>query len=220
MTNVLELKSICRCFKQGDAEIKVLNEVSLQIERGEMVALLGASGSGKTTLLQIAGLLEKPDSGEVMICGQLTNNLSENQRTAIRLKSIGFIYQFHHLLPEFSALENVMMPLLAAGTSKSKASSEALELLKMVGLAGRASHRSAKLSGGEQQRVAILRAVISRPQLILADEPTGNLDPDNSELVFSFLHNLVREMGISALIATHNMELARRMDSVLDLSRK
>jgi lipoprotein-releasing system ATP-binding protein len=213
----LALDGIRREFRQGGAKLAVLNGASLSVHPGEAVALVGPSGSGKSTLLQIAGLLEKPDGGEVSIDGQACNLLSDLQRTAKRRRLIGFVYQYHHLLPEFSALENVVVPQMIAGRSRREAAERARRLLGHVGLTERLSHRPARLSGGEQQRVAIARALANRPKLLIADEPTGNLDPHTAEYVFDMLLDLVRRGGLAALIATHNLELARRMDRTLTL---
>ena len=213
----LSLDRIVRGFRQGGTTLEVLRGASLAVNAGKAIALVGPSGSGKSTLLQIAGLLEKPDGGEVMIDGQACNALSDTQRTAKRRRLIGFVYQYHHLLPEFSALENVVVPQMIAGRTRREAAERAKRLLGHVGLAERLTHRPARLSGGEQQRVAIARALANRPKLLIADEPTGNLDPHTAEYVFDMLLDLVRRGGLAALIATHNMELARRMDRMLAL---
>lgn len=215
----LVLSDVYRFYRQGETELKVLRGVDLSIAKGEIVALTGPSGAGKSTLLHVAGLLEPPDSGTVSIKGNLSGSLSDRERTEIRRSTLGFVYQFHHLLPEFSALENVMVPQMIAGVSKSDSASKAESLLTRLGLAARIEHRPAELSGGEQQRVAIARALANDPALLLADEPTGNLDQNTSNQVFDELVALVRERGFSALIATHNIELARRMDrevSIID----
>lgn len=215
---VLELKGIEKGYKQGKpGEVRVLRGADLAIGRGEVVALVAPSGAGKSTLLHIAGLLDTPDAGEVRIGGEEMARLSERRRTAVRRSDVGFIYQFHHLLPEFSAAENVILPQLANGAAQAAAAARAADLLARVGIADRADHRPAALSGGEQQRVAFCRALANAPKLLLADEPTGNLDPETSERVFSTLMNVVRETGLSALIATHNLELAARMDRVVRL---
>ncbi|HHH89150.1 MAG TPA: ABC transporter ATP-binding protein [Aliiroseovarius sp.] len=215
---VLDLQDIAKGYNHGKpSEVIVLKDASLQLERGEIVALVAPSGAGKSTLLHIAGLLDTPDKGAVVIRGQDTSALSDRARTRIRRQHVGFVYQFHHLLPEFSALENVVLPQLANGTSPRAAKARAMELLEKVGVANRARHRPAALSGGEQQRVAFCRALANTPALLLADEPTGNLDPETSETVFRVLVDLVRETGLSALIATHNHALAARMDRVLRL---
>ncbi len=209
---VLRLAGIVRRFEQGGRTLEVLRGASLDIGEGEMVALLGPSGSGKSTLLHVTGLLERPDGGEVSIAGNLCSGLGDRERTALRRKLLGFVYQFHHLLPEFSALENVMLPQMIAGESRSAAKARAGEMLERVGLSDRTGHRPAQLSGGEQQRVAMVRALANRPALLLADEPTGNLDPETASLVFEELLRLVREEGLSALIATHDSSVAGRMD--------
>lgn len=214
---VLDLKSITRSFMQGGQELKVLCGVDLSLKRGEIVALTGASGSGKSTLLQIAGLLDTPSNGEIVIEGINASKASDKERTALRLKHLGFVYQFHHLLPEFSAAENIAVPQMIAGVAQEKATTRALELLDALGLAERASHRPAELSGGEQQRVAIARAFANNPSLIFADEPTGNLDPRTSETVFDMFVSVARSRGLSALVATHNPDLARRMDRIVTL---
>jgi len=213
----LELHGIERSFVQGANRLQVLRGASLALKRGEGVALVGPSGAGKSTLLHIAGLLEQPDGGEVMIEGRPCRQLGDSERTAIRRRTLGFVYQFHHLLPEFSALENVMVPQMIAGVARDAARERARALLALVGLEPRASHRPARLSGGEQQRVAIVRALANEPQVLLADEPTGNLDPHTAETVFDELLKLVRQTGLAALIATHNPELAKRMDRVIAL---
>lgn len=213
----LALRGVTRVFRQGERQLKVLRGIDLTLTRGELVALVGPSGAGKSTLLHIAGLLERPDGGSVEVGGIACSTLSDSDRTRIRRDTVGFVYQFHHLLPEFSALENVMLPQLIAGLSKREARERARQLLGMVGLAERASHRPGRLSGGEQQRVAIVRAIANVPRVLLADEPTGNLDPSTAEGVFQQLQKLVKATGLSALIATHNLDLARRMDRVLEL---
>jgi lipoprotein-releasing system ATP-binding protein len=209
---VLRLDSVVRRFEQGGRTLQVLDGASLSIAAGEVVAMVGPSGSGKSTLLHVAGLLERPDEGDVVVDGTSCGSLGDRGRTAVRRRVLGFVYQFHHLLPEFSALENVMMPQLVAGGDRSAARSHAEGLLGRVGLSDRLGHRPGQLSGGEQQRVAITRALANRPKLLLADEPTGNLDPETSEKVFDELMRLVREEGLAALIATHNPEIAARMD--------
>jgi lipoprotein-releasing system ATP-binding protein len=215
---VLRLERLHRGFTQGSRRIDVLKGATASFYAGETVALLGPSGAGKSTLLQIAGLLEKPDSGAVVIndvdCGQL----NDNERTRMRRSDVGFVYQFHHLLPEFSALENVVLPQLILGKSRADADARAKALLDALGLEERRNHRPAQLSGGEQQRVAIARAVANGPKVLLADEPTGNLDPPTAERVFEQMMLLVREAGVAAVIATHNLELAARMDRVLRLA--
>lgn len=208
----LALGEIFHSYQQGEIELKVLQGANLSIRRGEIVALTGPSGAGKSTLLHIAGLLETATSGTVTIMGQAAGDLSDRERTEIRRDTLGFVYQFHHLLPEFSALENVIVPQMISGTLKADASRNARLLLSRLGLASRLEHRPSELSGGEQQRVAIARALANSPKLLLADEPTGNLDQKTSGQVFDELMTLVRERGLSALVATHNVELARKMD--------
>jgi lipoprotein-releasing system ATP-binding protein len=214
----LILKDIRRHFKQGrDGVLEVLRGASLVVEPGQIVALVGPSGAGKSTLLHIAGLLESPDQGEVWVAGQECGNLNDDRRTMLRRNALGFVYQYHHLLPEFSALENVAMPQMIAGIAGSQACDQARALLGRLGLAERVEHRPGQLSGGEQQRVAIARALANSPKVLLADEPTGNLDPHTADTVFHELLNLVRSTGIAALIATHNADLAQRMDKVVRL---
>jgi lipoprotein-releasing system ATP-binding protein len=213
----LALVAIERNFEQAGSSLHVLRGASLDLARGELVALVGPSGAGKSTLLHIAGLLERPDGGEVRIDGRDGGSLSDAARTEIRRRTLGFVYQYHHLLPEFSALENVIIPQLILGRSYREGERRARELLERVGLAGRADHRPARLSGGEQQRVAIVRAIANAPKVLLADEPTGNLDPATADGVFGELVRLARETGLAALIATHNPDLARRMDRVVRL---
>ncbi|WP_028955873.1 ABC transporter ATP-binding protein [Sulfitobacter sp. 20_GPM-1509m] len=213
---VLHLQGLHKTYNTGlPGEVQVLRGVDLTVNAGEVVALVAPSGAGKSTMLHIAGLLDVPDSGTVSLVGQDMTGLSDRKRTAARRSDIGFIYQFHHLLPEFSALENIVLPQLAAGTARKAAEARARDLLDRVGIAPRADHRPAALSGGEQQRVAFCRALANAPRLLLADEPTGNLDPETSDQVFGALMELVRGTGLSALIATHNMELAARMDRVV-----
>ncbi len=214
---VLELKGVQRVYSQADSRLVVLKGVDLSISRGELVALVGPSGAGKSTLLHVAGLLEYSDGGDVTIAGSSCAGLPDDSRTALRRTQIGFIYQFHHLLPEFSALENVMIPRMVAGEGRRAARTKASELIEAVGLTSRATHRPAKLSGGEQQRVAIARALANAPSVLLADEPTGNLDGNTADTVFGLLEDLVRKTGLGALVATHNLDLARRMDRVLRL---
>ena len=206
------LQNIERRYRQGDATLEILRGAELALWPGQSVALVAPSGAGKSTLLHIAGLLEHADGGDVFISGAATAKLSDAERTRIRRNEIGFIYQFHHLLPEFSALENVMLPQMIRGHTSAEAQRRANELLTYLGLKPRLSHRPSELSGGEQQRVAIARAVANAPRLLLADEPTGNLDPRTADHVFSTLEQLVRASGLAAIIATHNMELAERMD--------
>lgn len=214
---VLRLHDLRRSFKSGSGELVVLDGVNLEILPGEIVGLIGPSGSGKSSLLHAAGLLERPTDGEVWVDGQTCWNLDDGARTAIRRDKIGFVYQFHHLLPEFDAIHNVALPALIAGRPHREALAEAERLLGVMNLAARVHHQPAQLSGGEQQRVAIARAMINKPILILADEPTGNLDPDTSTVVFAALSDLVRKQGAAALIATHNLELAKYMDRVMAL---
>ncbi|MDX2306820.1 MAG: ABC transporter ATP-binding protein [Hyphomicrobium sp.] len=216
-TTILRLEGLRRAFQQGEKPIVVLNGASAEIRAGEAVALVGPSGAGKSTLLHIAGLLETPDSGQVIVNGRNCATFDDAERTRTRRTDIGFIYQFHQLLPEFSAIENVMLPQMILGRSRKQARARATDLLTALGLGHRLEHRPAQLSGGEQQRTAICRALANNPHLILADEPTGNLDPRTSELVFHELIGLFRREGVAALIATHNLELARRMDRVLRL---
>jgi lipoprotein-releasing system ATP-binding protein len=216
---MLELSGITKGYNHGKpSEVVVLRGATLSVAKGEVVALVAPSGAGKSTLLHIAGLLDVPDSGTVRLGGREMGGLSDKARTEARRAEVGFIYQFHHLLPEFSALENVVIPQLANGVSRATAEARARELLEKVGVGLRASHRPAELSGGEQQRVAFCRALANGPKLLLADEPTGNLDPATSDQVFGVLMDLVRSTGLSALIATHNLELAARMDRVVRLS--
>jgi lipoprotein-releasing system ATP-binding protein len=215
---VLALRGICRSFRAGGAEIAVLNGVDLDLEPGEIVALIGPSGAGKSTLLQIAGLLERPDAGAVLIGGRDCGHLAEEARTLMRRSELGFVYQFHHLLPEFSALENVMLPQMIAGIARGRAREKAAALLDQVGLVPRAGHRPARLSGGEQQRVAIARALANEPKILLGDEPTGSLDHQTGEGVLEVLLALVRHRGLAALIATHNLDLARRLDRIVALT--
>jgi lipoprotein-releasing system ATP-binding protein len=213
----LELRGIRRIYRQGGMELRVLDGVDLILRPGEVVALVGPSGAGKSTLLHVAGLLERPDDGAVLIGGEDCDGLSDDRRTLLRRSYIGFVYQFHHLLPEFSALENVMLPQMIAGVARARARGKAAELLDSVGLGPRASHRPARLSGGEQQRVAIVRALANDPKVLLGDEPTGNLDHATGEGVLNTLLDLVRRTGLAALIATHNLELARRLDRIVAL---
>ena len=209
---VLSLDGVTRRFAQGESTLEVLSAATLSVRAGEIVALVGPSGSGKSTLLQIAGLLERPDAGSIAICGRECGALGDRERTKLRRDALGFVYQHHHLLPEFSAIENVIVPQMIAGTSRAAAKVRATELLGRMGLGERLEHRPGQLSGGEQQRVAICRALANAPKLLLADEPTGNLDPATSEGVFAELLSLVRDQGLAALIATHNPELSGRMD--------
>jgi lipoprotein-releasing system ATP-binding protein len=214
---VLQLQNVVRTFVQAEEPLHVLRGCSLDINAGELVALIGPSGSGKSTLLQITGLLEKPDAGAVVIEGRDTVGLDDTARTALRRSSIGFVYQFHHLLPEFSALENIVLPQMIAGVERGVAAQRARELLEMVGLTKRADHRPARLSGGEQQRVALARALANKPKILIADEPTGNLDPETAEQVFDVLRGLVKSQNLALFMATHNHELARRMGRVVEM---
>jgi lipoprotein-releasing system ATP-binding protein len=209
---VLWLHAVERRYKEAGAPLEILKGAELAVWPGESVALIAPSGTGKSTLLHLAGLLEAPDGGEVYIGGRATSKLSDSERTRIRRTDIGFVYQFHHLLPEFSALENVVLPQMIRGLSKKEARTRAAELLGYLGLGERLSHRPSELSGGEQQRVAIARAVANAPSILMADEPTGNLDPKTADHVFSALGQLVKASRLAAVIATHNMELAGRMD--------
>lgn len=212
---VLELNGVVRTFHQAGRPLEVLRGASMRLEKGEMVALVGPSGAGKSTLLHIIGLLERPDDGEIRIGGSVAGRMSDRERTQLRCQHLGFVYQFHHLLPDFTALENVMLPQMVAGSRRGKARTRAEELLQAVGLSERSSHRPGRLSGGEQQRVAIARALANAPAVLLADEPTGNLDPHTADEVFGQLTRLMHGQGLAALVATHNMDLARRMDRAL-----
>lgn len=214
---VLSLKNVVRVYRQGERDLRVLDGLNLQLRAGEMVGLLGPSGSGKSTLLQIAGLLDTPTAGEVEIVGERMSEAKDAARTAMRNRTIGFVYQFHHLLPEFTALENVMMPQMIGGRSHNDAAKVAEVMLADLGLGDRLCHRPAALSGGEQQRVAIARALANAPALLLADEPTGNLDPHTAEHVFSLLLRSAREKNVAMLVVTHNLELAARMDRLVRL---
>jgi lipoprotein-releasing system ATP-binding protein len=214
---VLRLERLERAYTQGNRRIDVLKGASASFYPGEAVALLGPSGAGKSTLLHIAGLLERPDSGQVLIDGVDCVALSDSEQTRMRRMEVGFVYQFHHLLPEFTALENVVLPQMILGRSRGEADARAKELLKSLGLEERWDHRPAQLSGGEQQRVAIARAVANGPKVLLADEPTGNLDPPTAERVFEQLIALIQRSGVAAVIATHNLDLAARMDRTLRL---
>ncbi|HML31077.1 MAG TPA: ABC transporter ATP-binding protein [Hyphomicrobium sp.] len=214
---ILQLEGVTRSFRQGEKEVVVLRGVDAVLWPGQAVALVGPSGAGKSTLLHITGLLESPSAGRVVINGRDCATMTEAERTRLRRKEIGFVYQFHQLLPEFSALENVVIPQLILGKSRKAAEAHARDLLAGVGLAQRAEHRPAELSGGEQQRTAICRGLANSPRLLLADEPTGNLDPHTSDHVFVQLVDVIRRQGVAALIATHNMELAARMDRVLQV---
>ncbi len=216
-TAALELRAITKVFEQGGVTINVLRGASLRVAPGETVALLGPSGAGKSTFLQVAGLLDSPDDGEVIVGGQSAKGLSERERTRLRREALGFVYQFHHLLPEFSAQENIVLPQLIAGQGLRAARDRALALLQSLGVEHRAAHRPARLSGGEQQRVAIARALANNPAVLLADEPTGNLDAKTADQVFAQLKTLVTDVGLAAIIATHNEALAARMDRIVRL---
>ena len=213
----LKLSGVHRHFGKDETMVRVLEAADLTAESGELVAIVAPSGAGKSTLLHLCGLLERPQSGEITITGTPTMGLSERGRTLLRRGTIGYVYQFHHLLPEFSALENVSIPQLIAGKGTAEAAKRSLELLDVLGVAPRATHRPAELSGGEQQRVAIARAAANHPKVILADEPTGNLDPATSDLVFAAFQSLIRGEGAAGLIATHNHDLARRADRIVTL---
>lgn len=218
MSDILQLSGITKSYNAGKPnEVSVLSGVDLTLGKGEIVGLIAPSGAGKSTLLHIAGLLDTPDAGTVAIAGRALSGKSDRQRTTARREDVGFVYQFHHLLPEFSAAENIALPQMADGVAKVAALARADELLGLVGLDRRTRHRPAELSGGEQQRVAFCRALANRPKLLLADEPTGNLDPATSDTVFDRLLELVQSTGLSALIATHNLDLAKRMDRVIRL---
>jgi lipoprotein-releasing system ATP-binding protein len=217
MSDALRLERIVRRFHQGEARLEVLKGASLELDPGEVVAMVGPSGSGKSTLLQIAGLLERPDEGEVVVAGKPSSELKDSERTRIRREALGFVYQFHHLLPEFSALENVVLPQMIAGRRRNDATERAGSMLEALGLGQRLHHRPARLSGGEQQRVAIARALANRPKVVLADEPTGNLDEVTGLAVFEALSAAVKGTRAAALIATHNPDLAVRADRILRL---
>jgi lipoprotein-releasing system ATP-binding protein len=214
---VLSIRGLTRTYRSGDRDLTVLRGADLDVAPGEIVGLIGPSGSGKSSLLHAAGLLEHPTAGQIVIEGRDCSKLSDRQRTRVRLSTIGFVYQAHHLLPEFTALDNVALPQMIAGQSRKAARARATELLTQLGLGERLMHQPAQMSGGEQQRVAIARALANRPRLLLADEPTGNLDPATSAAVFENLYALARSEGVAALVATHNLELARHMDRVLAL---
>lgn len=213
----LKLTGVHRHYGEGERLVRVLDAADLTVESGELVALVAPSGAGKSTLLHLCGLLESPQEGEVEIVGQKTSQMGDRARTQLRRTTVGYVYQFHHLLPEFTALENVTLPQLIAGTDQKDAEARAMELLNLLNVGHRATHRPAELSGGEQQRVAIARAAANRPRVILADEPTGNLDPETSDLVFEALKSLIRNEGAAALIATHNYDLARRADRIVTI---
>lgn len=214
---VLTIRGLRRSYKSGDKVLTVLNGVDLDVRPGEIVGLIGPSGSGKSSLLHAAGLLEHPDAGQIIVEGRDCSDLSDRQRTRVRLATIGFVYQAHHLLAEFTALDNVALPQMIAGRSRKAARNRSLDLLSNLGLGERVDHQPAQMSGGEQQRVAIARALANAPRLLLADEPTGNLDPHTSAAVFDSLYALARSEGVAALVATHNLELAKHMDRVLAL---
>ena len=214
---ILSLRGIKRSFRQGRQTLEILKGVTLTVKAGEIVALVGPSGAGKSTLLHISGLLENADAGEIMICDKLCSTLNDAERTSIRRQHMGFVYQYHHLLPEFTALENIVIPQIIAGYNREDARIRASEILTWLGLSERASHRPARLSGGEQQRVAIGRAIATGPALLLADEPTGNLDPQTAGDVFGMLLRLVSGANLAAMIATHNPNLASRMDRTVKL---
>jgi lipoprotein-releasing system ATP-binding protein len=214
---IFRLDRVVRRYRQGRGTLDVLRGANLELQRGELVALIGPSGAGKSTLLHVAGLLEHPDDGEVFLAGQACGGLGDEQRTAIRRSRIGFVYQYHHLLPEFSAEENVVLPQMIAGLAASTARERSRQLLTALGLGDRLTHRPGQLSGGEQQRVAIARALANAPDLLLADEPTGNLDPTTADEVFGMLMRLARGSHLTGLIATHNPSLAARMDRIVAL---
>ena len=216
---LLEIINISKSYVQAGEKLEILNNINFTLNSGEMVALVAPSGVGKSTFLHILGLLDHFDSGEIVILGEKISVLDEDRAAQIRLKSYGFVYQAHHLLPEFTALENVMMPLLIAGVNKTQAKEKAMEALALFYLDKRATHKPSQLSGGEQQRVAILRAIVHSPLILLADEPTGNLDIQTAALVFDELKNLVKKLGISALIATHSLELAEKMDRIITFDK-
>ncbi len=214
---LLQVQGLERTFSQGGETLTVLKDLSLSLQKGEMVALVGPSGAGKSTLLQMIGLLDTPTAGSIVINGQEVTGQNERQRTMLRREFIGFVYQFHYLLPEFSAIENVVLPQMIAGKDRPAARQHATKLLTALGLGHRLNHRPARLSGGEQQRVAIARALANNPKLLLADEPTGNLDPHTAADVFEILIELVRTTGIGAIVATHNLDLAEKMDRIFEL---
>ena len=216
---IARIYQVHKSFTQGNNNLKVLKGINLELKTGEIVAILGGSGSGKSTLLQLLGLLDNFNKGEIIIQAEQTSLLSEQQKDNIRLKTIGFVYQFHHLLPEFTVLENVMMPLLIAGHSNNIASTKALELLEKMKISNRTNHRPSQLSGGEQQRTAIARALIHNPKLLLADEPTGNLDIENAQIVFDEMIKIVKQNNTTALIATHDLDLAKKADKIIKLDQ-
>ena len=217
MSEHLRLTGVHRHFGEGDKMVRVLEAADLTVSGGELVAIVAPSGAGKSTLLHLCGLLERPQAGEIEIVGTPTAALNDRGRTLLRRNTVGYVYQFHHLLPEFSAAENIALPQLIAGVDSRRAGERAKDLLELLGIGHRGDHRPAELSGGEQQRVAIARAAANRPRVILADEPTGNLDPATSELVFEALAGLIRDEGVAALIATHNHDLARRADRIVTI---
>jgi lipoprotein-releasing system ATP-binding protein len=219
MSELLRLENVSRRYKEGEGQLEIFRDLNMVLQAGEVVALVGQSGAGKSSLLHMAGLLEAPSAGEIYIDGQAVSHLSEQERTRIRRDMIGFVYQAHHLLPEFNALENVVLPQMIAGKSRGEAGVEAKRILTALGLGARLTHRPAQLSGGEQQRVAIARALANKPRILLADEPTGNLDPKTAGGVFDALIAITRAQGVGALIATHNFALAARMDRALLLDQ-
>jgi lipoprotein-releasing system ATP-binding protein len=219
MSELLRLENVSRRYKEGEGQLEIFRDLNLTLQAGEVVALVGQSGAGKSSLLHMAGLLETPSGGEIYVGGKPASRLSDQERTRIRRDMIGFVYQAHHLLPEFDALENVILPQMIAGQSRSEAAKEAARLLTSLGLGSRLTHRPAQLSGGEQQRVAIARALANKPKILLADEPTGNLDPKTAGGVFEALIAITRAQGVGALIATHNFSLASRMDRTLLLDQ-
>tara|TARA_B100001248_G_scaffold175188_1_gene132956 strand:+ start:753 stop:1451 length:699 start_codon:yes stop_codon:yes gene_type:complete len=214
---VIEISQLSQYFQQGQTRLEILKDVSLKITAGEMVGLVGPSGSGKSTLLHLAGLLERPSGGKIIYMGEDCELMTDHQRTKLRRHEIGFIYQFHHLLPEFSAIENIIIPQLIAGLTKIEAANRANQLLNMVGLSERADHKASQLSGGEKQRVAIVRSIANVPRLVLADEPTGNLDPLTSTQVFEQLRSVIKGGKLSAIIATHNYQLAEKLDRIFKI---
>ena len=219
MSELLRLENVSRRYKEGEGQLEVFRDLNMALQAGEVVALVGQSGAGKSSLLHMAGLLEAPSAGEIYVAGRPVSRLSEQDRTRIRRDMIGFVYQAHHLLPEFDALENVVLPQMIAGISRREAKEEATRLLTALGLGARLTHRPAQLSGGEQQRVAIARALANKPKILLADEPTGNLDPGTAGGVFDALIGIARAQGLAALVATHNFALAARMDRALLLDQ-